>query len=62
MKILNNILSLFKPLILQEQFAYYQQLLLNCQECFNLNKYDWNMDDVRYADITEQITSTNDEC
>lgn len=62
MKILDNILSLFKPLILQEQFGYYQQLLLNCQECFNFNKYDWNMDDVRYADITEQIISTNDEC
>jgi hypothetical protein len=64
MKILDQILSLFKPLMLQEQYKYYKELLTSAFECIKLsgNTYNWDVDPVYYADITEAITSTNEEC
>lgn len=61
---INELIRQFSPLVLAEQYKYYKDLLASCLECIKLNRneYDWAMDDVQYADITEQITSTNDEC
>ena len=43
-----------------------KELLISAFECIKLTgnayKYDWDVDPVYYADITEAITSTNEEC
>lgn len=63
MESINRILSLVKPLFLQEQYNYYTELINGCRDCFT-NATDWNMADVNYADIetVDEELSTNNEC
>lgn len=47
-----------------EQFQYYVDLIKKCVSCIKLygKQYDWAMDDVNYADITEITNYVGDEC
>ena len=47
-----------------EQYQYYIDLLKRCISCIKIHgkQYDWVMDDVDYADITEITEYTSEEC
>ena len=61
--ILNDLLSIFKPILLQELYDYYKTLIqqaISCVELHRSNNIDWDADSVQYADILDPVTSVND--
>lgn len=58
--------QLVRAKLINEQYEDYRRLLLQCIECFKMNKkyLDFNLDDVDYADIlSEEITNNeNNGC
>lgn len=50
--------------LILEQYQYYVDLFTRCIECLKLHRheYDWAMDDVNYADITEMAEYSGEEC
>ena len=58
--------QLVRAKLINEQYEYFRRLLLQCIECFKMNKkyLDFNLDDVDYADIlSEEITNNeNNGC
>lgn len=61
--ILNDLLSIFKPILLQELYDYYKTLIqqaISCVELHRSNNIDWDADSVQYADILDPVTSVNE--
>lgn len=63
-KIIQELVKILAVRLSLEQYQYYITLLTHCLNCFKLhgNQFDWNDDNVNYADITELTQEQNQEC